>query len=276
MLFLAAVKLENKEKLMEQKKKKSKKSIGNAVVGFIFCLLALVGLISVVSSGYNFTKKILNDESQKTKFEKTILPILMLDPVPFDDAKTLDEMTVLRASLWTAIEEKRSSYSYDDMGYMLVPASDVEVAKTRLFGKDVSLKHQSFSEGLLIRYIYDEEHLLYRVPMDAQTGYYLPEVEEIAKNGDTYVLTVGYLPTSESFATSVKGKSKEVVPDKYMLYELKEENGYYRLVSIKQDEKHQITMSPMPEGPEEENRLTELPMEEGSSAPEILDEVIGG
>lgn len=261
---------------MQEKKKKTKRSIANAVVGFIFCLLAFVGLISVVASGYDFTKQILNNESQKTKFEKTILPILMLDPVPFDDAKTLDEMTVLRASLWTAIEEKRNSYSYDDMGYMLVPASDVEVAKTRLFGKDVSLKHQSFSEGLLIRYIYDEEHLLYRVPLDAQTGYYIPKVEEMSKRGDVYVLTVGYIPTAESFATSVRGKNKEPAPDKYMIYELKEENGYYRLLSIKEDDKHKIILNPVPEGQSDENRLTELPMESQKTEPAVSDEVIGG
>lgn len=265
--------MDEKEK---DKKRKKTKPFGTFLVGFVFCILALVGLVNVVSGGYEFTKKILNDDTQKQKFEKTILPILMLDPIPFDDPKALDEMTILRASLWSAIEENRSIYSYDDMGYMLVPATDVEIACARLFGKSIQPKHQSFSEGLLIRYIYDEEHLLYRVPLDAQSGYYLPRIYDISRSGDVYSLSVGYIPAGESYAVSVKGKKEEISPDKYMIYNLKDENGYYRLLSIKEDSKHNVYMPTAPTA--DENRLTELPLENSTSSDmqNIGGEIIGG
>lgn len=225
---------------MQDKIKKTRKVKSATIIGVVFSVLALIGLITVVMSGFNFTKKILDNESQKAKFEKVILPVLMLDPVPFDDPENIDEITVLRACLWTAIGEKRETYSYDDLGNMIVPQSDVEVYGKRLFGKSVDINHQSFSEGLLIRYIYDEENLLYRVPMDAQTGYYVPKVEEISKKGDVYSLTVGYLPPGNGWAMSVKGQKLEPTPDKYMIYQLKEVDNGYQLLSIKEDQNHKF------------------------------------
>lgn len=225
---------------MQENNKKPRKVKSGTLIGVVFSILAVIGLITVIASGYNFTKKILDNESQKAKFEKVILPVLMLDPVPFDNPKNLDEVTILRASLWTAIGEKRQTYSYDDLGNMIVPKSDVDVCGTRLFGKDVEIKHQSFSEGLLIRYIYDEENLLYRVPMDAQTGYYVPKVDQIVKKGDTFLLTVGYLPPGNGWAMSVKGQKLEPTPDKYMIYELKEVDNGYQLLSLKEDHTHKI------------------------------------
>ncbi|MEG1449089.1 MAG: hypothetical protein RR048_01835 [Oscillospiraceae bacterium] len=257
---------------MQENNKKTRKVRSGTLIGIVFSILAVIGLITVIASGYNFTKKILDNESQKEKFESVILPVLMLDPVPFDDAKNLDEVTILRASLWTAIGEKRETYSYDDLGNMIVPKSDVDVCGSRLFGKNVEIKHQSFSEGLLIRYIYDEENLLYRVPMDAQTGYYVPKVEQIVKKGDTFILSVGYLPPGNAWAMSVKGQKLEPTPDKYMLYELKEVDNGYQLLSIKEDQSHKILGNTEQENlhettkTDEQNRVVETQSEKDDTS----------
>lgn len=239
---------------MQNDNKKTRKVKSGTIIGVGFSILAIIGLITVIVSGYGFTKKILDNEGQKAKFEKILLPILMLDPVPFDNPKTLDELTILRASLWTAIGEKREKYSYDDMGNMIVPKSDVDFYAARLFGKDIEVNHQSFSEGLLIRYVYDEEHLLYRVPMDAQTGYYIPKVIKVIKKGDKFLLTVGYVPTGNGWAISVKGQKLEPTVDKYMIYELKKVDNNYQLVAIKNDKSQEIRQEVTQDGLQEQDK----------------------
>ena len=248
---------------MKKNSKKTKRTY-TSILGAVFIGLAVIGLITVMASGWTATQKILDNESQKEKFEQVILPVMMFDPVPFDEASALDALTVLKASLWRAIDEKKNTYSYDDMGNMIVPQSDVDVSAKILFGEDVTLKHQSFSEGLVMRYSYDEEKLLYLVPIGAQTGYYVPEISDISKKGDRYFLNVGYLPPGDGWAMSVVGETSKPQADKHMIYEIKEVENGYQLMSIKEDPAYQIpTDAYIPENNQEERVVaTEIPIKE--------------
>ena len=205
-----------------------------APVGGIFIVLAVIGLISVGIFCVNFTRRLLDNTSEKQKFEQVIAPMLMsFDPTPFENPQDADPLFLLQSSLWTMLlSEKRESYPYDEVNRLIVPASDVDVACAQLFGSDVKLQHQSFGD-YEINYVYEEETKTYHVPISGQVALYTPSVESVVKKGDLYTLTIGYIPPTNAWTQTVDGKTQKAEADKYMIYELQKKKDHYQLLAIR-------------------------------------------
>ena len=187
----------------------------------------------MVSFLVNFTGRLIENTSQKERFEWKVYPLLMLDPATFDDPNQLDEVFILKTALWSTLLENRSVYSYNENGLLVVPASDLDVAAKKLYGSGVTLKHQTFSEGYEYFYVYDEETNSYSVPISGQTAGYTPKVVKITKNGDIYTLIVGYVAPTTLWNVSAGGGSKESVPDKYLYYDLEKTGGDYIIKAVR-------------------------------------------
>lgn len=204
-----------------------------ATVGAVLIALAVLGTISLCSILINLGARVLDNTSQKEAFEWKIYPLLMFDPATFEDPSQLEEVFVLKTSLWSTLLENRTKYAYDDNGMLLVPASDLDVAAKRLYGSAVVLKHQTFSEGYDFFYLFDEETNTYSVPIMGQTAGYAPKVVDISKNGNLYTLIVGYVAPTTLWNVSEDG-SKESVPDKYLYYDLEKlDGGNYIIKSVR-------------------------------------------
>lgn len=195
-----------------------------ATVGAVLIGLAVLGAISLCSILISLGARVLDNTSQKEAFEWKIYPLLMFDPATFEDPGQLDEKFILKTALWSTLLENRTKYSYDEMGMLLVPASDLDVAAKSLYGNGVVLKHQTFSEGYDFFYVYDEETNTYSVPIMGQTASYVPEVVEISKDGNIYTLIVGYVAPVTLWNVSEEGSSASV-PDKYLYYDLEKIDG---------------------------------------------------
>lgn len=240
------------------------------IIGGLLVIMAIVGAVTIFISGFNLTTKILDNTKEKEKFEQIVFPILMLDPVPFEDPTELDNETLLRASLWSTLNRKREAYTVNDEGQMIVPASDVDVSAANLFGKNVELEHKSFSEGFMVNYTYDEETLTYNVPIDARAGYYIPKVMNIDKKGNIYSLLVGYVSAGDGWAMNLDGEKLEPTPSKYMVYELQKDDDNYILVTIKDPEDGAIPGLPIQQNPDspEAQSQQEQPQFEVQDQPE--------
>lgn len=204
-----------------------------APIGGIYIILAVIGLIALTIFSVNFTRGLLDNSSEKDKFERIVAPVLMFDPVPFEKATDADSLFLLQSSLWsTLLGEKRDSYQFDAMGYLVVPSSDIDVTCARLFGPEVKLKHETFGD-YETTYAYDETTKAYHVPITGQVGLYTPYVERVVKKGDAFTLTVGYVPPANAWTQTFDGETAEPVPDKYMLYELLKVKNDYRITSVR-------------------------------------------
>lgn len=235
---------ENAEEAEKPKKKilfpNAKKYIGHkrkhkyaATIGAVLIGLAVLGAISLCSILFGLGARVLDNTSQKEEFEWKIYPLLMFDPATFEDPNQLDEKFILKTALWSTLLENRTKYSYDEMGMLLVPASDLDVAAKSLYGDGVTLKHQTFSEGYDFFYIYDEDTDTYSVPIMGQMASYVPEVVDIAKEGNIYTLIVGYVAPVTLWNVSEDGSS-ESVPDKYLYYDLEKiDRGNYIIKSVR-------------------------------------------
>ena len=225
------------EKAEEAAQKKPRKKRGKhryaAPVGGAYILLALIGVIAVIYGAVQLYGKLTDNSKLLRQIERQIQPVMMFDPVPFDNIQDVDNKVLVKTSIWSCMySDKRGSYTYDDNGMILIPVSDVEVAAVKLYGPEVKLTHTSLDEDG-ISYTYDAENNVYRVPMMAQGGYYTPMVVDMQKNGDVYEVTVGYVAPGASWTTTEDGDSYTPTPDKYMIYRMKKEDGEYYIVGIK-------------------------------------------
>ena len=204
-----------------------------ATIGAVLIALAVIGTISVCSMLINFGARILDNTRQKEAFEWKVYPLLMFDPAAFENPNQLEEKFILKTALWSTLLENRTKYKYDEMGMLLVPASDLDVAAKSLYGDGVTLVHQTFSEGYDFFYLYDEETNTYSVPIMGQTASYVPEVVDIKKDGNIYTLIVGYVAPETLWSVSEDGSS-ESVPDKYLYYDLEKlENGNFIIKAVR-------------------------------------------
>ena len=204
-------------------------SFGIMVTGI---LLALIGVIAVIYGAVQLYGKLTDNSKLLRQIERQIQPVMMFDPVPFDNFQDVDNKVLVKTSIWSCMySDKRGSYTYDDNGMILIPVSDVEVAAVKLYGPEVKLTHTSLDEDG-ISYTYDAENNVYRVPMMAQGGYYTPMVVDMQKNGDVYEVTVGYVAPGASWTTTEDGDSYTPTPDKYMIYRMKKEDGEYYIATF--------------------------------------------
>ena len=206
-----------------------------APLGFAMMILALIGLIWVIFFCVDLTSKLLDNTREKTKFERILYPVVMFDPGAFDSPSQLDAVTQLQIAMWTTLldPENDGKYSYNDSNLLVVPASDLDVAAKKLFGDTIQLEHQTMTPDYTLTYVYDAESASYMIPVMGQMPAYTPKVEKITKKGDTYLLTVGYVPPTTLWNIDLDGKRTEPTPDKYMQYEMKKVKGGYQLVAIR-------------------------------------------
>ena len=204
-----------------------------APIGGAYIILAIIGAIAVVFGAGRLYETITDDSALLRQIERQIQPVMMFDPVPFADIADVDNNILVKTSVWSCLySDKRSGYSYDDNGMILIPVSDVDVAAANLYGPDVHLTHTSMEEDG-ISYTYDAENNVYRVPMMAQGGYYTPMVVSMERvEGDLYEVTVGYIPPGATWTASEDGDSYRPTPDKYMIYVMRRDDDNYYLVAL--------------------------------------------
>lgn len=204
-----------------------------AIVGAALIVLAIFGFVFVFSGAVSGFKRIIDNSAQKEAVEWKIYPLVMLDPTTFDDPSQLDEVVLLKASLWSTLLNHRTEYKYDENGMLQVPASDLDVAAKNIFGDKVTLNHQTFSEGYEFFYIYNEETSTYSVPVSGQTASYTPKIVKITKNGDIYTMIVGYVAPTTLWNMSEDGTSYESVPDKYVYYDMQKVGSEFIVAGVR-------------------------------------------
>ncbi len=254
-----------------------------APIGLVFILLAIAGLVAVLVLTVNMTFDFISNSDRTAQFEEFIRPVLMFDPVPYEDPNDIDPAFLLRSAMWSALlGEKRGNYQYDEMRLLIVPSSDLDVQATELFGPDVELQHQSFG-SYDATFVYDEETETYRVPIVAQIGNYTPRIDEITQDGEEIRLRVGYIPP-ETLWTADQAQAEEDgerLPDKYMIYVLEEYRDGYYISAIRDIEGaglpggdysgSEVVVPTLPGMPEEESAASQTTEEEQSDS-EVLDE----
>lgn len=200
-------------------------------LGLAVIALAVVGAVTLISSGIKGVKKLTDDTEQKIKYESFLAPVVMNDPDPFDDISKAKMTQLLDSAVWALLNDdiKPDEYEYAD-GDILVPQGDVEVQFKKLFGNEVKPVHTSISDSSY-GFAYDQSRKLYIIPLTGVIPLYYPKVYTIDKKGDSIVLTVGYVGT-DKLDQNKQGEIVWPAPDKFMKITLRDSGESYYIGAI--------------------------------------------
>ena len=199
------------------------------VTGAVFCFLALVGVISIISGAFRTGMKILDNDAEKQEYNALLSTLVMYDPLPFETPEEADQKVLLSSSVWTAImNEDMSAYETDEYGQPLLPAIDVDKYFAKIFGTNISLAHGTFSDQD-VEFKFDEEKKVYAIPATNFPTGFTPQVEKIKTSFSEKTLTIGYLSPSTSWADT-----GEKTVSKYMDYIFEKQDGQFCLVAVRE------------------------------------------
>ncbi len=235
---------------MSEKKGTQRKFPAAVLIGAVSVVLALIGLLTVLSGCVKLAGRLLDNSAEKEEFSQILFPVVMFDPGPVESPADMDNLVLLRSSIWSAFVSNMEKYNMDANSRISVAKSDVDVACAKLFGSEIQLEHQSFSD-YMNTYYFDESKEAYLAPVDSSSVLYTPQVEEIDHSGVIYTLRVGYMESGNEWLQSLKGPDYEPSPAKYMIYTLKKVDKHFELVSIALPEEGAVPGKPVYEQQEE-------------------------
>lgn len=218
---------------MQQQKHRNSRRRYTAPIGGIFVLLALIGVVTVIVASLRLTSRAFDNTGEKERFEEIILPVLIFDPVPFESPEDIEMQNLLLYSMWATLTSERArNYTYNENQEMMIPASDLDVAAANLFGGEIQLEHQTFSDYSDSTYAYDKDKNSYHIRVSAQLYVYTPDVREIAKEGDLYRLDVYYTPPGDAWNMTKTKVNLSPFGEKHMYYYMRKGKDSYQLVKI--------------------------------------------
>lgn len=201
--------------------------------GVIVLILSVIGLISTINFGVDKINDIVNNTALKEELEEVIYPLVICDPSPFENASGIGENTVIMSACWKIILDGDTSRYKQEFDYMIVPAADVESAATLLYGENITVNHKQIVASDIAFY-YDSDTDSYRIPYNPKYFSYSPQIENISKTNDGYILDVGYISPTPTWLSS---KGTEILPEKYLIYTLKKDSSGYIISSVSLSDK---------------------------------------
>ncbi len=202
-----------------------------AIFGVIFTVLAVFGLISVISRGASHLRSFTSGEDKKIEFISVIYPAVIMDIESFGTPSELSSEQIISASLWSLVMSADDMEKYEQtFDVISVPAIDVEVYAAQLFGDGLpALTHSTVGSGEL-KFYYNEETKSYNVPVNPIAFTYEPEVKSVVKKGSEYTVTVDYIKELPAWMEESPNFNKEV--SKTVEFKLAESGDSYVILSM--------------------------------------------
>lgn len=250
--------------------KQRKKNQAAFPLGLLAAVLAVIGLVTVISYAVNGVKRLTDQTARKQEYEEFLKPVVMFDPDPFDDLTQADVPQLLNSAVWALLMStdgtEQYSYSEGETFGIIVPQADIEKYFVTLFGTEIDIASLHASLDMSKYEItYDAALKSYILPVTGVESAYTPHVTEIEKKGSSVILTVGYIG-SKAWAQVADGDYAPPEPDKYMKITIRERSGGMYVASIQATDGQEVVpvttrqvVEPGTAGPAEEE--TTLPRE---------------
>ena len=262
---------------------RNNRRLARQFVGGAALVLAFIGLFTVLGWIVGLVRSALDDTDLRNEYRDRLYGMVMLDPVAFDDASTVDPGVFKQAAIWGTVYQVQNSggsldqYERDpDTGSALIPALEIDTYISNLVGPDYEVPEGTFSTQEFV-YQYDEEKQAYLVPVTSSVALYTPTVEKITNKDGKRIVTVGYVPTTTNNATGELSLTAPTEPTKYMDYVFtRSENRQWYLTALQQsDMQVEATPTPAPtdnqvddlQNDQLNDQMAEQPMPDEQTAP---------
>ena len=193
-------------------------------------IMSIIGIFFTINFFVGIVKNIADNTSQKKELERYIYPAVVVDIPTFKEGESVPVEVMLSTAAWDIIINGDTSNYEDSFGYLTVPASDLEVHATKIFGAGHKFGHQTLGSGDLT-FEYIEATNSYVIPQSPHYLTYSAKVEDIKKLSEKkFELKVGYYPPAKIWFPDDK---KVAEADKYMKYTVVQKgNNNYTIVSV--------------------------------------------
>lgn len=224
----------------------------NTVVGAVVLILALIGFISLISSAVGWISDSFDNSEKLEEYKTFVAPVIMGDPLPFDDVINADQSQLLSISIRSLLSAglDPDSVEYSGTG-MLISDELVDAEFARLFGKDVAALHKTVDGGDGTLFEYDSKTGKYTIPLTSVDPVFSPMIADVSERGSTVILTVGCL-ASEDWKQAANGDMIAPEPVKYLKITLRSGSDGYYISSLKETDAMEEATT-QPESEEESN-----------------------
>lgn len=219
------------EEIITIQQKKEKKKKAPLIAGVVVLLLAVVGILSIISLLVGLFGNDASKAEEYGEYADFLTWVVGVDPDSFDDitqANKEDLRNIALSSLMTD-DVKTGDYEITENG-LKVPAADVEAYYNQMFGTDNPIIHGDVV-GYGYQFTYDKNENVYYVPLSGTTPTYTAQIESVEVSGDIVELRVGYVATGK-VEVQADGSVKPVDPDKYADITIKKTDNGYQLISL--------------------------------------------
>lgn len=164
------------------------------ILGAVFSVFAIIGLVTVIAGGVGLIRNFASGEEKKDGFTELIYPAVIMDIEAFRSPDELTSNQMITAAIWSIVmsEERVSKYSVSPgTDTVFIPYMDVEARAVEMFGENHPQFNHCTVGPLESRFVYSDG--AYNVKLNPITFTYSPEIRSIVKSGNKYTLTVDYI-----------------------------------------------------------------------------------
>ncbi len=190
------------------KKRHFKKKL-YTVLGVVFSIFAVIGIVATVTKCAGLLKSFTSGEVKKDSFTQMIYPAVIMDIESFNSPEELTSEQVITATLWSIIMDDSKSSKYESSlgDTVSIPDVDVEKYAVELFGEDLPSFEHCTVGPVESRFYYSDG--AYNVRLRPIIFTYSPEIKSIVKSGSNYTLTVDYIDELPSWMEKSVAKTVE-------------------------------------------------------------------
>lgn len=224
-------------------KKKGKHPLA-APIGFLVLILALVGGVSLLVSGWGLIQKAADNAPLKQEITAFLKPVMLQNPAAFKNGKqAASTPSCIKAAIWQVTETERirmrqkkddCRYESDDSDRLLIPEKEVTAAFQKLFGKELTPDTGVFAaKGDAFSLWYDKSTGQYHVPAFT-ASLYQPVVDTVKKKDGVYQVRVGYVAAAD-IAVDDQGNDIPPTPEDasvFQQYTVQKTGSGYQLTAI--------------------------------------------
>lgn len=217
-------------------------------IGFALAVLILVGAFSIVLSGVNLVRSLMDNTAEKDKYATLLRPFVWFDTLPFEQPLQLGEDTLKQVIIWSVMYQMGTEVPRDAEENAVISTLDIDQYATGLFGPDFRFSsHASFEDRTQgIFYRYDETANAYIVPGTGLEPNYDSVIVDIVQedNGVRRVI-VGYVSLRANDGAIVPTTDYDN-PVRYMDYMFQRDGNSYYLFALRINSTYQPTQTGTP------------------------------
>ncbi len=205
------------------------------VTGVLCSVFAVVGAVTCVMLAVQAVQRFAASSSLKSKLEDVLYPVAVVDLPEFENPADAAPEALLSAAMIDLFMYGDLSQYQEVFDTISIPSEDIHTRASEMFGVEITGEPETlYAAGEI--FFYDESTGSYNVPSYPVIFSYAPDVTEIRRSGEEYVVTVVY--RSDIAQWQERSENFRQTSEKTMEIALYKEDGGYRIARIMNISEH--------------------------------------